>query len=109
MAQKCDRNESPLDPSTELPDCQGSNSGMDHNELIDHLAQAERHVKLGEEHIARQTELIARMELQGLDTGEAKRLLGVFKEMLAVHIAGRNRLREMLVTAAETTSGSPAG
>lgn len=72
---------------------------MDREQLIAHLAQAERHVKLGEDHIARQKELVARLEAHGLDTTEAKRLLCEFQELLTVHIAGRDRMRHELALA----------
>lgn len=69
---------------------------MDRKQLLEHLALAERHVKQGEEHVARQIDLIARLEAGGHDTTEAKRLLGEFQELLAVHIVGRDRLLEQL-------------
>lgn len=71
---------------------------MDREQLTAHLKQAERHVNQGEEHIARQIELIARLEADGHDATEAKRLLGEFRQLLAVHIAGRDRLREQLAS-----------
>jgi hypothetical protein len=72
--------------------------GMNREHLITHLEQAERHVAQGEEHIVRQIELIARLEAGGHDTTEAKRLLGEFQELMAVHIAGRDRLRDQLAS-----------
>jgi hypothetical protein len=58
-----------------------------------HLAQAEMTVRLGEEHVARQRKLIARFEQYDQDTKRARELLQQFEEMLALHIADRDRLK----------------
>ena len=70
---------------------------MDHDLLADHLEQAEHHVEQADEHIARQTDLIAWLETRGHDATEAKRLLVLFQEIQATHIADRDRLRELVL------------
>ena len=69
---------------------------MDREQLTEHLAQAERHIEQSYEHIARQSELVTRLQRDGHETSEAKRLLAEFEELLKIHIAGRDRLREEL-------------
>ncbi len=69
---------------------------MDRKQIIDHLTLCERHIKRGEEHIAGQIELIARLEDHGHDTTEARRLLGEFQQLLEVDLATRDRLRGQL-------------
>jgi hypothetical protein len=66
---------------------------MDRQTLLDHLASAERHVSDAEIHIARQRELVAKMERDGHETGLARSLLLKFEELLAIHMADRERLR----------------
>ncbi|HEY7245359.1 MAG TPA: hypothetical protein VH678_15930 [Xanthobacteraceae bacterium] len=63
---------------------------------MDHLAQAERHVVQGEQHVTRQRDLVARLQMDGHDTDEALKLLSQFEELLAVHIADRDRLKAEL-------------
>jgi hypothetical protein len=69
---------------------------MDPVMLQEHLAQAERHVSEGERNATQQRELIARLERDGYDTGEARRQLRQFEAWLALHIADRDRLRKEL-------------
>lgn len=64
--------------------------------LLEHLAQAERHVRQGAEHIRRQREIIAELEGHGHDSTAAKKLLTQFEEMQALHIADRDRLKSEL-------------
>ncbi len=66
---------------------------MDRAMLQEHLIQAEQHVALGEIHIARQHDVIARPEAVRADTLEANALLVNFKEMQVIHVAHRDRLR----------------
>ena len=61
-----------------------------------HLAQAERHVTLGENHITRQRELIVQLHRDALDIAEAAQLLVQFRELQALHVADRDRLRKQL-------------
>lgn len=69
---------------------------MDRGMLEQHLAMVEGHVFLGEGHIARQHELIAKLERNGRDSGEARSLLGSFEEMQVMHLAHRDRLQREL-------------
>jgi len=62
----------------------------------EHLAQAERHVAQGQQHVTRQRRVIAELECDGHDAKAARQLLKQFEEMLALHIADRDRLREEL-------------
>jgi hypothetical protein len=48
---------------------------MDRALLLQHLAQAERHVAEGEQHLLRQEELIAELDRDGHDTEEARVIL----------------------------------
>ena len=69
---------------------------MERTMLETHLAQAEGHVAQGERHVARQRKLVAKLERDGHDTSEPKRLLSQFEEMLVIHIADRDRLLKEL-------------
>jgi hypothetical protein len=69
---------------------------MDQKMVEEHLARAETHVKEGETHIARQGELVAKLEQDGHDSVEARASLILFQEMQAMHIADRDRLRKEL-------------
>jgi DNA repair protein RadC len=61
-----------------------------------HLALAERHVAQGEKTIARQTEILAELERDGHRTKRARDLLRQFRELQAMFVADRNRLRDEL-------------
>jgi hypothetical protein len=69
---------------------------MDRAMLAQHLTQAEKHIILGEELIARQRELVAGLEQNDHDPTEAKRLLATFEQVQATHMAGRDRLRRQV-------------
>jgi hypothetical protein len=71
---------------------------MDRALVEDHLAKAELHVGEGEAHVTRQTELVARMEQDGHDTSEARASLALFKDLQAMHVADRDRLRKELAS-----------
>jgi hypothetical protein len=64
--------------------------------LRKHLALAERHVAEGERLIARQRELVTSLERGGHDLRDAIELLRLFKELEALHVAHRDRLRKEL-------------
>ncbi|MFZ5672597.1 MAG: hypothetical protein ACOZAM_06495 [Pseudomonadota bacterium] len=70
--------------------------------LIDHLAQAERHVAEGRKHIARQVDIIINLENLGHDTATARSLLANFEAIQQMHISDRDRLKREL---AESPSG----
>lgn len=59
-----------------------------------HLYQAERHVALGERHVARQLEIIAELESNGHDAIDAHSFLRQLKDLLGLHVAYRDRLRQ---------------
>jgi len=69
---------------------------MDPATITEHVAQAERHVALGEHHVARQREMVTELEDGGNDAALARRLPMKFKELQAIHIADRDRLRREL-------------
>jgi hypothetical protein len=56
------------------------------------VAEAEKHVRIGERNIARQRELISRLERDGHDSAEARKLLAKFEELQAMYLAERDRL-----------------
>ena len=58
-----------------------------------HLAQAERHVEEGEAHIARQRDLIRKLERDGHGTRAARLFLRSLEETQALHVADRERVR----------------
>jgi hypothetical protein len=69
---------------------------MDRALLLQHLAQAERHIVLGEEHLTIQEALIADLEREGHDTEGAKEVLATMLQSQAVHVETRDRiLREL--------------
>ena len=61
-----------------------------------HLRQAEEHIATGEKNIARQWELIAKLERDNHDTAHARAILDQFEELQEMHLADRERiLREL--------------
>ena len=72
-------------------------SAVDRATLSQHLNQAERHVILGERHVARQRQLVAGLEASGLDASRSRALLATFEDLLVLHKADRDRLRYELV------------
>jgi len=75
---------------------------MDSKQLLaERLAKAEGRVKQAEELVARQIELIERLEDNGLDTTEETGLLRAFQELLVSHVAERDRVREQLTLVSE--------
>jgi hypothetical protein len=63
----------------------------------EYLAQAERHVADGEQHVARQRRaIVAELERDGHDASIARELLKIFEETLARHIADRDLIRDEL-------------
>ena len=69
---------------------------LDQKLLVEHLAQAKRHVALGEKHIAEQRQRIEKLSHHGHDTNQALLLLRQFEELQALHIAERDRLSKLL-------------
>ncbi len=60
------------------------------------LAQAEEHIALGQHHIARQRELVAKLERAGSETTDARRLLANFETAQEMHLAHRDRVLNAL-------------
>jgi hypothetical protein len=71
-------------------------SGADRTLVLKHLALAEHHVDQGKRHLARQEELIAKLDRDGLDTTQALKMLATLQETQALHEADVERfLREL--------------
>lgn len=69
---------------------------MDRAILLQSLAQAEKHVALGEKHITRQESLIAELDRDGHDTNGARDVLATLLQSQAIHLESRARiLREL--------------
>ena len=66
------------------------------------LAQAERHILIGEGHVSEQRRLIDELERDGHDVTSAKELLATFEESLWLHVQHRDRLRKELSDAEGT-------
>ena len=60
--------------------------------LLEHLAQAERHAAEGRRHLARQEELIARLDQHGHDTTDARNVLSTLRTTQALHEADVERI-----------------
>lgn len=74
---------------------------MDNRQMIvDQLREANRHVELGEKHIARQYDIISELERNGEDSDadRARELLATLKEMQKEYVAHRNLLEHELAT-----------
>ena len=75
-------------------------SNMDRAILRRHLALAERHIAGGEQCVARQREIIVRLETAGLGDSETARIArGLLREMEATlrgEVVERKRLRAQL-------------
>ena len=71
---------------------------MDRATILAHLMQTERHVAQGESTVQKQRALISRLDKDGHDTTEARKLLGQFEELQALHLADRDRLRAKLAS-----------
>jgi len=55
--------------------------GRRENTVVRHLAQAERHVKAGAEIVARQRDLVAKLERMGCDLTKHRAWLALFENM----------------------------
>jgi hypothetical protein len=69
---------------------------MDREMIERHLAQARRHVTEGEQHVARQRNLLAELPRDGHDTTEAAKLLENFEDLQRMHVADSDRLEREL-------------
>jgi GAF domain-containing protein len=83
---------------------------MERDRLEKWLTQAERHVALGEQHIARQHDIIARLGQSGDALKTARELLAQFQNSQKLHIGERDRLRlELSRLACGTSERQPVG
>ena len=73
----------------------------DRAQILEHLAEAQRHVSDSERKLYEQRERIARLEREGDNTTEANRLLKEIEDVLRRHAADLERIRGQL--AAEAT------
>ena len=64
--------------------------------LMDHLAQAERHIAQGQVIIERQISLVAELARDGHDTEEARALLATFRQIQKLSEQDRARLKREL-------------
>jgi len=64
--------------------------------LKDHLAQAERHIAEGRDHVERQRQIVEEVVRRGEDARRSTVLLELFEETLAGHVQERDRLRSEL-------------
>jgi hypothetical protein len=69
---------------------------MDRETLQRYLQEAERNVAQSTMHIVEQNALVERLERDGLDTADARRLLKLFEENRTLYLAERDRLRREL-------------
>ena len=69
---------------------------MDRNILLQHLAQTERHIAEGEEHLAQQALLIEKLERHGRGSEDARALLKTMTETQALHKQDRDRVLKEL-------------
>jgi hypothetical protein len=69
---------------------------MDWTALENTRAATERHPAEAEHQVANQRELVAALERDGHDADQPTKVLAQFEEVLAMHIANRDRLRKEL-------------
>jgi hypothetical protein len=69
---------------------------MDRARQLAHLAEAERHVAEGERRVGRQEELVAELQRQGHDIGEALSLLALFRQVQANYVSHRDHIQNEL-------------
>jgi hypothetical protein len=62
-----------------------------------HLAMAQEHIAMDERDIARQRELVKKLEPYGPVSEQAKALLAQFEASHSMHIADRDRLKQELI------------
>ena len=79
-----------------FPPASARDGSMDRSMEFRHLAEAERHIMLGAQHISKQELCIADLEVHGHDSTLARSLLETFRLTQAEHVAHRDRiLREL--------------
>jgi PAS domain S-box-containing protein len=65
-------------------------------QVLERLNQVNAQIRSADQHLGRQREILARLERDGRDASDAKRLLYQFEEVQALHLATRNRLEKEL-------------
>jgi len=65
---------------------------MDRRLLQQHLEQAERHIALGKQHLAKQEAIIAELDRDGHDTTDALAILVTLRETRSLHVQDRDRI-----------------
>jgi hypothetical protein len=73
---------------------------MDRAAIQQRLMQAEAHVAESKRRIARQQKLVRTLEVDGLPSDGAKRLLAEYEQSHALHVANRDLLQKKLAGAA---------
>jgi hypothetical protein len=69
---------------------------MDREKLEQHLQEAERNIAQSTMHVVEQHGLVMRLERDGRDTADARRLLELFEESRELYLTDRDRLRREL-------------
>jgi hypothetical protein len=69
---------------------------MNRDLLKDHLAQAERRIAEGRDHVERQRQIVEEVVRGGEDARRSTALLELFEKTLAAHVEERDRLRNEL-------------
>lgn len=72
------------------------NSLVDREMAAQHLELANKHVLRGQQRVDAQVGLVARLERDGHDTLQARRLLEQFEQILALQIETRDRIVQEL-------------
>jgi hypothetical protein len=67
---------------------------MDRAVWQEHLAQTELHIVEAEKRVARQREIVAELERDGRRITAARGLLAAFEQLLSMHLADRQWVRE---------------
>jgi hypothetical protein len=70
--------------------------GFDRDSVSRHLELANKHVADGQRRVEAQLNLVIRLERDGHDTGQAKRLLEQFEQILALQLQTRDRILQEL-------------
>jgi len=78
----------------------------DHHETLKHLAKANEHVALGEQHLARLRRVITDLERNRRQTSGVRALLERFTQLQATHIAHRDLLVQKLEGGSEGVAQS---
>jgi hypothetical protein len=69
---------------------------MDRAILLEHLELAEEHIEIGSRNIARQEEIIEKLQAHGHDTRVARQMLKSFEDARALCLEERERIQAEL-------------